>query len=308
MKNDNFKTDSEDSIYLAELFNEIEKDVMQKDTSTKVFREALSFRKSSKDYIKVYTYQFTESQGKAAFLRGNVGNVPRITETGDTAYVNVEPIGVDIAVSDDELSAARDGEKDILRSRTMGAIEAVEATLDQLAALGKGNSTGLLNNASVGVDDLSVAGTHDGWVANSRTAIECVETIQNAIKTVRVATKGHESPDTLILPTEAWEYLQIVSDGAGTASMTGMELLKRRMPNLKIHSWSYCDNAAAGGSSNRAVVFDSRDDRVHMLMVQDVQRTPFKDEGVEGQVARCKAASAGCIILRPASVRYIDDL
>ena len=308
MENNNFKKDAgEDSIYLSEIFNEIETEMIKNEKALPTFRKVLNINKTKNTFAESHTYRFYEARGQAAIMRGDSDVAPRISEVGGRSTVQIKEVYFEIPVSHTELASAKAGMEDITGDRSKSAKDAVEAGLDRLAALGDGEQKGLLNTDGVAIDDLSVAGTLDGWVANSRTAAECLETIQNAITAVHEATNYIEKPDTLILPVPAYTYLLNISSGEGSLSLTGMQMVQRRFPELKIEMWQYC-NAGQAVSNSRAVVFDSRDDRVHMLMAQEIDRGEFVPNGTKGFITKCSARSGGCTILKKAAVRYIDDL
>ena len=307
MKNDNFKKDAgENSIYLNEQFNEIETEMIKNEKGQPLFRKILGIQKTKHSFSESYTYRFSEGRGIAQILRGDTDKTPRFTEVGEQATVYIKDIGGDLGVSHTELAAAQANQQDLPAMRLVNAKGQIEAGLDKLVALGDGANKGLLNTSGIGIDDLSIAGTHDGWVANDRTALECVETIQSAITAVQEATNYVENPNVLILPIPAFTYLLNITSGEGSLATTGMQMLQRRFPDLLIEKWQYCNTA--GASSTRAVVFDNKMDSVHMLMAQEINRGEFIADGTKGYVAKCNARSAGCIILKKAAVRYIDDL
>lgn len=157
--------------------------------------------------VTFYSYDKT---GLAKIIHNYSTDLPRVDIKGKPTTGSCKSIGDSYGYSVQEMRASRMAGKSLDVRKGDAAKYAIERALNQIAWAGD-EASGLKGVLSLDNDvplftlPLNAAGTSTRFV--DKMPGECLEDIKAILSYVSVLTKSVEKPDTLVLPTDAYNYL-----------------------------------------------------------------------------------------------------
>lgn len=222
---------------------------------------------------ETYSYDVITRSGAARILAPGADDIPLVEADLDRHTVDIYSIAVGFKIGIQEMRAAQMAGRDIDTTKAGIARRAIAEKENQLAFKGDDdyNISGVLNTTGIqtyavpenGVDDTGAA-TSD-W--NYKTGLQIVADIRNARAKVN-KLPGHTA-DTLVLPTDEYELLQVPVNEYDTRTI--MEYIGAMGWFTTIEKTDDLVGAGAEGS-NCFLVFDSSPEVAELLVPMDLTR------------------------------------
>lgn len=186
-------------------------------------------------------------------------------------------------------------------ARAMQARRAIENALEKIAAVGVAHkgTTGLANNANV-----PLFGTALAWdfTTPSATIYRQLNAIAAA---VIVNSKQVERPDTLLMPTKAFQIASQVPFGNDANPKSVLQAFLENSPYIRrVDQWVQLDGAGAGGT-DRLVCYRYDPSVVQIEISQDYEEFPPEIRGLMF-LTECHLRTAGTVIRYPLAMEYAD--
>lgn len=186
--------------------------------------------------------------------------------------------------------------KDALAARL-----AIDTLIDQTIATGyaPGGLTGLLNNAGVPL----VTPTTGAW-STSTTPAQIFGDTNKLVNSIVTATKQVQLPDTLVLPTNAYDLWNapIGSD----FSTTILETFLKSNPYIKqVEQWWQLNTANAAGTGRRIMAYKKDPGMLEFALAMPFKQLPPQPRNF-AFVTPCEAKVGSVCFYYPLSAAYMD--
>jgi hypothetical protein len=207
-----------------------------------------------------------------------------------------------------EVQAAAMARRNLNSLRSSAARRAIEEGLDETASTGApdhGIATGFINDAAVPAASVpNGVGGNPEW--NTKTPDEILADVSAAIQRIVAVSLGVEKPNTVILPDE--QHALISTTARSTQSDTTiLEFILRAFPQITaVEPW-YRLAGAGSGASDRMIVYERSDEKLHQDITQEFTQLPTQEQGLEF-VVNAVAQTAGTAITYPLSIDFSDDI
>jgi hypothetical protein len=188
-----------------------------------------------------------------------------------------------------------------------------EQRFERIAALGQTGTTikGLLNNSNVPIIAAATVGATSAWGTGTKTPDDVLRDMLAAEDSILTATKGVESPDTLLLPLSEFRYIQNtpVYTGAGSDPEDTIlsVYLKRSSFVTAVDWWTYLATADAAGTGSRALWYRRDPSYVHFELTQPPKELPAQAKNLALYVHSWTRAG-GVAWEYPLSAVYMDGI
>lgn len=251
--------------------------------------------------ITFYSYDKT---GMAKIIQNYATDLPRVDLKGKPTTVPVKSIGASYGYSVQEMRASRMAGKSLDIRKGDAAKYVIDRAINQIAWAGD-EETGLIGVLSPTNDiplftlPTNAAGTSTKFV--DKTPQECLDNVKAILSYVDVLTKGVETPDTLALPADSYNYLAHTprSDQSDYSILKwileNMTELKSIVKVPELNADSYITPYSGFG-----VGFLYKKDEMKFSIENPLPfyQHPIQPKGLEFEVP-CEARTAGAIIYYP---------
>lgn len=258
-----------------------------------------------------------DSAGMAEVIE-NYADDPRmvgIAVRENTSKIKAIATGYSYSVEDlERLELARrvnrQAQLDITKAQL--ADEYIERKIDQLALTGDAAHSipGFARNANVTTVSAQAAAAGANapeWNGADKTPLEIFEDLVAMVTTMSNASEGIHEVRVMGLPTVAWNVVAHTLLFDATASpMTILEAFRRQEPGVRVFKWPHLDTAGTGGVP-LAIAFDPSPMNMGLVIPREATPEPPQAKNFAFFVP-VRAKTGGCVIKRPLSVVYMDDL
>jgi len=260
-----------------------------------------------------WSYYAWDSAGIAELIANYADDVRRVAVT--STKVTYDILSYALAYDWSVLDVKRASMAGVdYRNRKADAVRrGFEQRFERLAALGEPGSSirGLLNNANVPVVAAANVGGTTVWGSGTKTPQDVLNDLLAGETAILVATKGVESPDTLLLPLAKLRYIQNTSlyTGAGAdPSDTILSVYLERTQYVRnVDWWQYLDLADAAGTGPRAVWYRRDEEHVHFELTEAPNEQAPQQQNF-ALVVNSMARAGGVAWELPLSGVYMDGI
>jgi hypothetical protein len=256
--------------------------------------------------------QFT-GVGRAKIISDKSKDLPRVDVKGDEVLGPVKPLGDAFAYTVMEVKGAAEAAKKgnpaqpLPRERASWAYEAIQRALEDVAALGDAPTKlkGLCNHDAVSSGTAQNGGGGSSlWI--HKTPDEILLDVNSMVETIRDATMGIESPDTLVLPEKQFAHIALTRL-TDTGEKTILDFILKNQPFLEgIESWHYLKGAGAAGK-DRAVAYRRDPMKLKLKNPHGYQQFEPRRVGLE-YIIECFMTTGGVTVYKPKSIHYLDNI
>jgi len=257
--------------------------------------------------LSITYYQYTRS-GLVKLISNYADDLPRSDVYGQKFTSPVESIAGSYGYNIQEIRSSAMSKHARLPQRKANATrENFEERVDYIGCFGDAQTGlgGFLNNANVPITTLTNgAGGDEEW--RLKTPDEIISDLSGAQGATRLATKGREIMDTLLVPDRTYTHLAS-TPRSSTSDTTIIKYLLNAIPNLKsVVGWWRL--ATAGASSvGRGVYYSKNPDKVTLEIPQEFEQLRVQEKNLEF-VVPVHGRIGGTIFYYPLSARYIDKI
>ncbi|MCD8285806.1 MAG: DUF2184 domain-containing protein [Clostridia bacterium] len=260
------------------------------------------------DTITFYTYDKT---GWAKVISNYSTDLPRADVTGKPTTVQIRSIGDSYGYSVQEMRASRLAGKSLDTRKGENARYQIDYLTNVIAW--KGNEDfGLMGVLSEG-QDIPMYTLAEGASGSTRwmdkTADEIIEDVKGMKASISSLTANVEKPDTLVLPTDVYNYISMTRLPS-TELVTVLEFLRRSIPDIKdiipaveLNSNRIETNpyAASDGTGQGVAFFYTKSpEKLTLEIPMPFLQHPIQVRNLE-TVVPCEARIAGVIVYYPMS-------
>ena len=259
------------------------------------------------------TYYSYDKTGFAKVIQNYATDLPRADVKGKPTTGIIKSIGDSFGYSVQEMRASRMAGKSLDVRKGDSAKYAIDRELNRIAWAGD-EEHGLIgvlsptNNVPLFTLPMNAGGTSTRFV--DKTPQECLSDIKAMLSYVDVVTKSVEIPDTLALPSNAYNYLAF-TPRSDQSDMSVMAWIMANMTQLT----SIVKAPELNGSSyitpypgqDVAFMFKKDSNKFTIENPLPFYQHPIQPQGLEFQIP-CEARTAGAIIYYPLSMLIIPGI
>lgn len=256
-------------------------------------------------------YQW-DSYGIAEIVTNFAGDLSLVDAKAEKFTSPVHSIGKAYQYSVQDLRRAAMAGNELDQRRARAARRAIELEIDEIASVGdaKAKLSGLFNHLNIPVSAATSDGTSTRWVGGRTTpkAPELVKKDMNdAVTAIRVATLETQSPDTIILPTTEFSYINDTSINNVLDNTILQSFLKNSSWVKNVESWHKLNTADATGTGPRMLVYKRDPEVLELVIPQDFEQFPPQARNLSF-VVPCHARIGGVVVYYPLALRYMDGI
>lgn len=291
--------------------------IKHKPLRAKEFIPVTSQASPGAESIQVRYYDFT---GKAKIVHDYASDFPMANTVGSYKTINIKSLGSGFQYSVQEIRAAQMAGTPLEQREAMAAERTIDELVDTIAWLGDKDTglEGLFNYTGINSYTLAASGSGGSTLWTTKTPDQIIADIVGLISTVRVATKGKEIPDTLLMPQSSYLYLA----GTRLGAYNDKSLLSYITETLKVLGITTIDwvnelenfqdattgSVASGNTkANRIIVYKKDEEHLRLEMPVMLEMFPPQVEGLMYKVP-VHARTAGVICYYPLSIGVADGV
>lgn len=291
----------------------IEREVNEVKYPTVQYPELIPVDTSAPEWAPTVTYYSSDKTGQAQFIDSAGMDIPNAEIKREKFTTAVHMAGIGYHYTLEEINQAAMLGMSLPNEKAMSARRAAEEFIDTIALTGDSsvNFTGLLNNASVDVENVPNDGTGSSRLFTAKTATLILRDLNEALTEIHTESKTTEMADTLLLPWETLHYLSTTERASGS-DMTILEFFRRNnvytlTTNNPLMIRGVRGLETAGDSSTKRMIAYHRDPSVLKLHMPMPHRfmAPFQKSAMQVEVPGIFRLG-GLDIRRPGAVRYRD--
>lgn len=247
-------------------------------------------------------YEQYDMVGMAKLISSYADDLPRADVKGKEFISSVKSLGASYGYNLQEIRAAKMAGKPLAVKRANAAKESVLRKEDYLAFYGDSdnNIQGFFSNANIS-NVTPITGTWSG-----ATADQILADLNKLVNSVSEATKGVETPDTLLLPLTLFNIVSTKRIGVDS-NMTVLKYFLETTPYIKSVDWLNQLETAGTGSTKQAMVYNRNPDKLTMEIPQDFEQLEEQSKGLE-YVVPCHSRFGGVLVYYPLSVAKMYGL
>jgi len=249
------------------------------------------------------TYRQFSQTGIAKIIANYAQDLPRVDVFGKEFIAMVRSLGDAYGWTVQEIRAAQMAGTPLEQRKANAARRAILSRENEIAWFGDVESGlgGMLNNPNI----TSVTLPNDGTGAvidwDQKTPAQVLRDLNLMADTPSNLSQGIESPDTMLLPLEQYQYIFNTPRSDTTDTSIGKWFLDNT-PHIKNIEWLHQLSAAAHPSGlNQVVVYTRSPDKLTLEIPVDFEQFPVQEKNLEF-VVPCHERIAGIIIYYPLSI------
>lgn len=245
-------------------------------------------------------YQF-DKVGMAKIIADYANDLPRADVFGQKFTSPVESLGISFGYSIQEVRAAAMAQRSLPTMKADAAREAHERLVDQIGSLGDASTglTGFLNNANVPTG----SALNGAWATS--TSDQILEDMSEAVTSMINSTNAVESPDTMLLPIDAFTVVN-QRRIQGTEITILQFFLRNNAWIRNVDHW-YRLTGAGAGSTDRMVTYRRDPSKMELHIPQEYETFPVQEQGLSFEVPT-HSRIGGTVFYKPFAAQYRDGL
>lgn len=310
LRNEGIRTDAVDTTWFKRELEHVEANAYEQRYPALRAREFIPTAQGIPEWARVHVWREVDFVGSAEFISNAADDLPSSDVFGSENTKVIKPLGASYQWDYFEMMAAAATNRSLDRDRGNGARRSIETKIDDTLATGNSgqNLQGLLNLANTSSYTLMTkarGGTTWGTMAvPNATADEVVADICGFATYMHTVTKGVWGKFMMLLPLEQYAYASQIRLGDNTT--TALAFAKSVCPYLEdVQPWIKCDNAGAGGTSDRIVCY-ARDSSILAGIVPiEFRPLPLERKSLK-YIVPCIATCGGVVSKAPVTVGYAD--
>jgi len=255
-------------------------------------------------------YRTWDQVGQAKLVHGyQEGDLPNIEVGSKLTLRKISTLGAQFSYSLDEIENAQFAGQPLQQYKadaTRDALMRLENTLAWEGDAAAGIPSFISNPNITQVTPVQGAAGQTDWP--SKTAAEILADVNLMVASIRDATNGVESPDTLILP-EAQYTLMADTPRSENSDMSLLDYVVKSSPFIKfvVPVYNLKDSVSSTDSNDCAMMFTMDRSKLWMETPMDVTFEPAQATGLKFNVP-ARSKSAGVIIAYPLSVCQLNGI
>ena len=246
------------------------------------------------------TYRQWDSVGTAKVIANYADDLPMVDAFAKEFKSKVHSAGAAYQYSIQDLRRSAKAGSSLDVKRAQAARRAIEATLDEIAALGldEGGLPGFVNHPNVPI----VLPNTGNWL--SATADQILKDLAKLVGSIVTSTKSILKPNTIVMGTSLFVRLaQLYSDT--TNQVTVLRSFLNTSPWItNIDEWDKLDTASATGGP-RVIAYLRDPEVVELEIPLDFEQLPPQARGL-AFVVNCHARIGGTKVYHPLAIAYMD--
>lgn len=268
-------------------------------------RKFIPLKSDVSEAAETFAYWVWDVFGEAIWAANYANGIPTQAVRGEKIVGKVEGILSGYAYSTQDLRAAAKGGMPLETELASAAMAAIERKVDRTAAFGDA-ARGFLGFANHPNPTLLSATA--SW-ANPATAADVIlGDLMRLAKRMRTDTVEIFSPDTILLPTDAYDSLATrLMNSSNPTGDTILSTFVKTNPWVKsVESWPRLSTASAAGAG-RAICYKKSADIVALCIpMEPLQHEPQK-EGLNYKVP-VESRFGGVLVRQPKAIVYMDGV
>lgn len=254
------------------------------------------------------TYRQYSKVGIAKIIADYADDLPRVDVHGVELTAKVRGIGTSYGYSIQEIRESQMAGKNLEQRRANTARRASDEKADDVAWNGDTDYglQGFINYPGITAYTPPADGTGASRLWSTKTPDQIVRDVTGIVDAIVSTTNGRERPDTLLLPTTQYLYINSTRMTGGNDTTILQFILKNNAFLKKIAMVNEMGGAGAG-STNRMMAFTADPDNVTLEIPQPFEQFDPEKKGLSYVIA-CHQRTGGVIIYYPLSVSYGDGI
>lgn len=255
------------------------------------------------------TYEQYDAVGIAKVISSYADDLPRADIKGKQFTSIIKSLGASFGYSIQEIRAAQLAGKPLAQRKADAAKKAIMTREDQIAFSGdaQNNILGFLTNPNIPLVVLAADGTGATTTFSTKTPDKVLRDLNKVTNSIVELTKEVEIPDTMLLPTDIYNYLK---NTPWSANNDGKSILKLFLENNEyvknVFSVPRMKGSGAGGL-DRMAVYRRDPDALTLEIPQDFEMLEEQPKGLE-YVTPCHSRIGGVIVYYPLSIAFADGI
>ena len=268
-------------------------------------RSFIPLKSDVSEGAETFAYRVWDSFGDAVWLANYQGKLPTTALRGEKVVGKVEGIGAAYGYSRQDLRAAAMAGVGLDTELASAAREAIERKVDDVALNGdsKRGFIGFGNHPNIDITPATASFSNP-----SSDPLVILSDLMALAKHIRSVTKEIYSPDTLLLPTSAYDAIATrLLNSTGSTSDTILTVFLRTQPWIKnVASWPKLETASPTGGT-LAIAY-KKDPRVLQLVIpMETQQYEPQLDGMVYQVPM-EMRFGGMIVRQPKAAYYMTGV
>lgn len=297
----NLRTDNGESLFFARELEAIlarQHDVEYPELRARRFLPVSSEAGPGDETITYYQF---DKVGMAKLVSDYADDLPRADVFGNKFSSPIESIAIAFGYSIQEVRASAKAGRSLQSMKAMAARRAHEEKVDEIAANGDANTGlgGMLNNANVPTGTVQTP----NWA--TATADQIIESMNEMVTTMVNSTNGVETPDTILLPIDAFTIVN--QRRIPDTEITILQFFLRNNAFIRNVDHWYKLSGAGAGATDRAVCYRRDPTKLELHIPQEFETLPVQESNLEFKVPT-HSRIGGVVIYKPLSLLYRDGL
>jgi len=257
--------------------------------------------------ITEITYRRYFEAGESKVIADYAEDYPRVDVFGEEYTAKVYDIGDSFGYSIREIRKSILSGKHLEQRRALAARRSNERKLNTITLISSTDcgTYGLLDYPGITEATLLADGVGGSRSWSNKDADQILRDIVDLLNAVIHPTKGHEVPDTLLLPMKVWTDLS--TRRLGTTEISLLKYIKDNLPQITKIDWlSELEGMGVGGS-NRVFIGKIDADHCENQIVTYFEQLDTEKKGGT-YVIPCQSSTAGVIVYYPQAFAYADGV
>ena len=254
---------------------------------------------------ETFAYRVYDAFGEAVWLSNYQNKLPTASVRGEKIVGKVEGMGTAYHYSIQDLRAAAMGGMALESEHAEAARAALERKVDDVSAFGD-SKRGFVGFANHPNPDLTNA--TGSWSNSATDPLVILADLMSFGKHVRAVTKEIFTPDTLLLPTSAYDAIATrLLSPTGSTRETILSTFLAVNPWIKaVSSWPKLETAGTG-SGTRAIAYKRDAKIVQLVIPMEMLQHPPQLDGLAYQVPM-EMRFGGVLVRQPKAIYYMDGV
>lgn len=292
------------SAFLAQELEQIEAKVYRVQYADLRARRFIPLATGISPATETISYKVWDMFGEAVWAANYANGIPTVAVRAEKISSKVESILAGYAYSTKDLRAAAQSGVALETEEANAARGAIERKIDRTAALGDlaRGFLGFANHPS-----MTLLAATASWANPATTVDQIMADLMRLAKRMRADTSEIMTPDTLLLPTDAYDALATRYLNTAGSDATILSAFIKTNPWIKnVESWPRL-NAAGTGGVGRAIAYKKDADVLDLVIPLETVQYPPQVGGLNYRVPM-EATFGGVRVKQPKGVLYMDGV
>lgn len=253
-------------------------------------------------------YEQFDRVGLAKIINSYADDLPRADVKGKEFLSTVKSLGASYGFTVQDIRSAQFAGKPLQQRKANAAKESIIQRENQIGMFGDSASglLGFINHPNISAVVLPNDGTGASILWSTKTPDQILRDLNKLANTPFTLTKGRETPDSLLLTTDAYSYISSTPRSANSDT-TILEYFLKNNPFVKNVDWLIELTGAGAGGTDRIMVYKRDPRKLSFEIPQDFEQFPEQPKGLE-YVVPCHSRCGGVIMYYPLSAAYSDGI